>query len=458
LTDARTTDRSALTGDAALDATPRLFYGWIMVPIATLAMICTSPGQTFGVGVFRSHIEADLALSPSQVSAAYMVGTLVGALPLLFIGGLADRFGPRRIVTAVVVMLALGCAVVSQASGLFSLAVGFAMLRMFGQAALGTLAGVTLGMWFNRRLGLAHGVMTTGMAAAIFAVPSLEAELIAAVGWRQAYLLTGIAVAALMLPLLLFAYRNRPEDVGQQLDGLTREQRQRRAAEPPTAARDDSFRLPEAVRTRAFWLATPCFAFWALAMTAILFCSPAIFQSQGLGVEAATARVAMMTMAMGLTLMIFQIPAGLLADRVPLNLLLAGGTLLLVVAVALLRLEQSHAWVYPLGVVMGFAQAIVVAVGGTLWAKYYGRRHLGKIKGLVTKLFVAASAVGPILVDGAYERLGSYHLILTILMIAPLPLAVGSLFATQPPRPETAEADPTALNPDADADAERRAA
>lgn len=36
---------------------PRLFYGWYMVPVATMGMICTSPAQTYGVSAFKPYIQ-----------------------------------------------------------------------------------------------------------------------------------------------------------------------------------------------------------------------------------------------------------------------------------------------------------------------------------------------------------------------------------------------------------------
>jgi len=63
-----------------------------------------------------------------------------------------------------------------------------------------------------------------------------------------------------------------------------------------------------------------------------------------------------------------------------------------------------------------------MAVGGTLWVRYYGREHLGKIRGIVTTFGAGLSGFGPFLVDGLAQAFGSYRQILLALAIAPLPI------------------------------------
>lgn len=49
---------------------------------AVVTQVMTAPGQTVGVSVFVDHLVADLPVSRSGLSAAYLVGTAVGALSL----------------------------------------------------------------------------------------------------------------------------------------------------------------------------------------------------------------------------------------------------------------------------------------------------------------------------------------------------------------------------------------
>lgn len=426
----------------ASETSPRLFYGWIMLGITTLGLMCTAPGQSFGVSVFRPFIQDDLGLAKTDFSFAYLIATLLGATPLFAIGAIMDRYGPRRVIFVVVLALLAGCVVVSQAFNWWSLLLGLMMLRMFGQASLGMLSTTTLALWFDRKLGLVNGIMATGMAIAIAGIPTLSEQLIDFIGWRYSYIVLGLIAVSVMLPLLAIAFKNRPEDIGQYLDGDTpdlsqdtaTEQSQTTAATATRDSRADSWTLGQAMRTPAFWLAAVCFAFFALAITAFILCMGPVFESQGLTDDQAAQYTAEALLAMGITLMAGQLIAGRLADILPQRLMLTAGMAFLATAAFVLYLPGSHHYVLLMGVTMGLTQASVVAAGGTIWPRYYGRAHIGKIKGTVTKVFIAASALGPFILDSGFALTGSYKGVLIAFMLIPLVLGVGALFAVPPKR------------------------
>lgn len=417
-----------------------LFYGWMMVPVATAGIICTAPGQTFGISVFLPYVRDSLGLTRTQTAGAYALGTCLAAVAMTFVGMAMDRFGLRRTLSVVVVMLAAGCVAMSAASGMATLFLAFLLLRMFGQGSLGMLSGNTLAMWFHRRLGMAMGIMATGFAAAIALGPSFNYYLIQHLGWRSAYLVLGIIVLAIMGPLLLVVYRNQPEDVGQRVDGDALPDHDD-AAEHASSER--AFTLRQAMATRSYWIAALCTGLFAFSVTAMILCAPSIFESRGMSNDQAAARLAQMTFAMGMTLLGGQFIAGLLADRIPLNWMLAAGTAALGVAALILRRPDSAAWVISIGILLGVAQGMIVAVASTIWVRYYGRANLGRIRGTLTTVGVALSGAGPLLVDGLYEAVGSYRGVLLGLAIAPLPVAFAALFATRPPLPAPAATAPS---------------
>jgi cyanate permease len=44
-----------------------------------------------------------------------------------------------------------------------------------------------------------------------------------------------------------------------------------------------------------------------------------------------------------------------------------------------------------------------------LWADYYGREHLGSIRGIVTPFTLALAAIGPPIAGYVYDGTGSYN-------------------------------------------------
>ncbi|MDX1566133.1 MAG: MFS transporter, partial [Phycisphaeraceae bacterium] len=294
----------------------RFYYGWVMLPIATLAMIATSPAQTFGISAFNDSFRRAFDLSNSELSGAYMIGTLLAALPMSHIGGLADRHGLKRTMTVVIFLFGLACLAVTQVAGLITLLLAFMALRMLGQGALGLLSGNTLPYWFERRLGTVEGLRQFGMAGAIATVPAVLLWLVGTVGWRWAYAIVGLSLWAVMLPLMVF-FKNHPSEVGQRMDGLAEPSERDRDVLPVDATQ--AFDLSAARRTGAFWIVAGATAIWSMTFTAVTFNIVPMVTSRGL----AAADAGMLFFVFGITLAAAQLVGGLLADRMPLHLLLA---------------------------------------------------------------------------------------------------------------------------------------
>ncbi|MGB5565640.1 MAG: MFS transporter, partial [Acidimicrobiia bacterium] len=115
----------------------RHFIGWRIAVLATITGAMTGPGQTIGVSVFVDPMISGLDLTRSQVSVAYLIGTLVGAASLLPVGRWIDRVGSRRAMTWIGVAFGVGLVAMSGVRGFVTLAVGFTLIRWLGQGSLG---------------------------------------------------------------------------------------------------------------------------------------------------------------------------------------------------------------------------------------------------------------------------------------------------------------------------------
>ena len=104
------------------------FYGWIMIPIAMIVQIASSPGQTYGISVFNPYLREAMSLSQSELSGAYMLGTLLASLPMTYVGHIMDRYGLRRTLTVVVILFGLACGTMMQVKGLATLFLAFLYL------------------------------------------------------------------------------------------------------------------------------------------------------------------------------------------------------------------------------------------------------------------------------------------------------------------------------------------
>ncbi|MDP6778621.1 MAG: MFS transporter [Candidatus Latescibacteria bacterium] len=425
-------------GDRIASRIP-FFYGWLMLPVVTAIQVSTSPGQTYGVSVFNPHWRADLGLSHSELSGAYMLGTLLASLPMTYVGSLMDRYGSRKVLAAVVASFGLVCAGVSQVGGLVTLFVAFLLLRMLGQGAIGLLGMNTLAMWFNRRLGFASGISSLGFTAAMAAIPALNLWLIASYGWRLSYMILGATVWIVVLPVLGVLFRDRPEDVGQKPDGFPWDPRSEpgghdaagrgsREAGPVVEAGEAAFDLAGAMRTRAYWIVAAASAAWSMIVTGIMFHMVQLFLDSGLTEGDAAAAFTTIAISMAVS----RFAGGIMADRLPLNVLLtvalacsSGATVLLV--------RMSSFWsAQVFAAVRGASSGMMMAVSTTLWVRYYGRSHLGRIRGSLTTIGVAASSLGPFVMGYAHDVFGRFDEALWVFVAVFGVIAAFGLFATPP--------------------------
>ena len=90
------------------------------------------------------------------------------------------------------------------------------------------------------------------------------------------------------------------------------------------------------------------------------------------------------------------IAEGVLADRLRLEGLLAVGMLALSAALGLLYVADQPLDVHLAGMMLGISQGLYFGAAQPLWARYFGRAHLGKIRGVLMTIIVALSSMGPL--------------------------------------------------------------
>ena len=403
------------------------YYGWLMVPIAIIAQGVTGVGQTYGVSVFNPSLLEALGISLTALSGAYMVGTLLASLGQPWIGALMDRFGIRMATLGVVILLGAACLFFARVSSLPTLLIGFFLLRLLGQGGLSLLSGNIPAMWFKEKLGTVTGITSSGFSISMAIIPAFFLYLIKQVGWRSAYTWLGLLVWLIMIPLVLLLLRNGPEDVGQEMDGGNGNH----GLEQEEPEDDFSFTPQQARRTPAYWIAMVNIALWAMIITAIFFNLLSIFADLGISQEVAAATYTTYAAASLVT----QLVLGPTANKGPLQYLMMICMGVLAAGIAVLTFATTPLIAHGYAVLIGISTGLVSLVGGTLFARYYGIAHLGKLRGMVFTAQVAGSSLGPFITGLIYDLSGSFQISLWLFVAILVPAALISLKAVQPPKP-----------------------
>lgn len=422
-----------MTSVAAIAGRGGAFLGWRIVALATITAALTGPGQTIGVSVFVDPMIGALSLTRSEVSTAYLIGTLLGAAALLPVGRLIDKVGASRAMTLIGLALGLSLLAMSGVQGFVTLAIGFTLIRWLGQGSLQLVSTLSVTPWFERRRGFAFGIMTTATATLMALTPVFLGAAIGAYGWRTAWILAAVAIWLIVVPIARFGIIDRPSDVGQWPDGDRAPLPEDMQPEEPGRP---SLSRTEALRQPRFWVLSLVIAATSMLITALNFHQISILGAQGLSVTEAAA----MFLPQVLGAIAAGVLMGTLADRLAVSVLLAATMALLVISLVLAVYLQPGPMILLYAIVLGAAGGAGRPVVATVLPRWYGLANIGAIQGVSMVVGVAASASGPVALSLARDGLGGYGPAAWVFVVIPIAIGLAALAIREPELTERAPA------------------
>jgi MFS family permease len=229
----------------------RIHPAW-WVAVATFLSVVCAAGVRSMPGVLIEPLNSEFGWSLGTISVAISINLVLFGLTAPFAAALMERFGVRQVVTAALLLVAVGSGLTVFVSAPWQLVLTWGVIIGTGTGSMAlALVATVVGRWFVARRGLVSGLLTAASATGQLVFLPLIATLADRIGWRAAALAVAGA-ALLVVPFVLGLLRNRPSDLGLLPLGGT-------AADvlPPHrtgAARMAVGALTGAARTRPFWL------------------------------------------------------------------------------------------------------------------------------------------------------------------------------------------------------------
>ncbi|WP_017582134.1 MFS transporter [Nocardiopsis valliformis] len=146
----------------------------------------SSFGQTFFVSLFSADLRGEFELSHGQFGALFTAATLAAALVMTQVGRAVDLYGAHRVVPALMLMLALGAALMAVTFHVWVLFLALFILRLFGQGMMSHTSFTLTGRWFVRERGRATSVAALGLNTGEALLPLAVVAVLALAGWREA--------------------------------------------------------------------------------------------------------------------------------------------------------------------------------------------------------------------------------------------------------------------------------
>lgn len=415
-----------------------IFYGWWIVVIAMVAQFVSIGTQMFAAGVFLKPMTADLGWSRESFSAVQTLSSALGGIVGVFIGGMLDRRGPRPLMLAGGVVA--GACVLSTA--MVHSMWEYVLLRGVGQTlgvALcgGLVVNVTVSRWFVRRRGTAVALASLGISMGGVLMTPVLGWWVSAYGWRSGWVMLGVVVWVLILPSAMLIRRS-PEDMGLLPDGTSKAdaEAQQRAG-VGALVRERQWTRPEAVRTTALWLVIAGYGLGTLGLGAFILHVIPFLTDEGFSRGKAAFLLSLFSWASLISKFVW----GPMMDRIHARYLSALGFGTAGLALTVLPAATSSgstALVIVVLAIYGFGMGGTAPLQETVWASYFGRMHLGKIRAVAMPFSIVFGSAGPLLGGALYDRTGDYTASFA-LFAATLWVGAVLVMLARPPRPpETA--------------------
>jgi len=422
---------------AALSLSKRkFFYGWYIVGTGFLTNIASTFALASTLSIFLKPLTAELGISRGVFSLLRSGEGIIGALIAPFVGTLVDRHGGRWLIAIGTAIVAVGYLMLGHVETFTQ----FALVRLtfvtFGDALMGSMViNIVIAQWFLRRRGRAFAISSMGVGFAKVCMPIVAASLIVWFGWRQTWMVFGLVTLVLgVVPALLFIRRS-PEEMGLLPDGTEEpivsdhtRVRQNRAAADATTNQDLEWTRGEAMRTRTFWLLVITFGIASVGVTGLnLHVYPYVTD---LGHPPLVAATVMSVIA---SMQLFSPLAwGFFAEHVDVRIAAMLRFVIQGIGLGLAMLTPSLFCLYAGFFLYGIGLGGNMVLPEVLWANYFGRRSLGKVRGLGLLISQVMAAAGPPFFGFLFDITNGYGLSFAIFGCALFTSAVLSLMLRPP--------------------------
>ncbi len=382
------------------------FRGWNILAVTVLTQALALGGTTYVFSLYIIPVTEEFKASRFSMGIGMAIFLFAMAAYSPVVGRLLDKGNKRNIMALGCVLIAVGFALMSQATAIWQLGVLIALFVASGACMMGSLPSATLvANWFSKYRGRAMGITAMGTSLGGFIMPLVVAPLIDSLGWRGSFICVALAMLLIALPAVWLVVVNVPADLKQYPDGR---QIHDDVVEVVVAEQaEDDFRLMDLLKKLNFWsinlsIALPMFAGVLLSVHLVPFAAE-------MGISAVQAAyVLSIFAAAGI---VGKLIFGFMIDSLHTRNVL--WLVLVIEGVGWLTFMDSFSYSqFLLGVsIMGFGAGGGLPIMNSLIAECFGISIYGRIMGIAGVLMMSLIALPGPLGGWVYDQTNSYLLV-----------------------------------------------
>jgi predicted MFS family arabinose efflux permease len=379
--------------DISIDETSIRYDGWRIVAVCFLVATFGWGLGFYGQSVYVAELHRLHGWPASLISSATTFFYLFGALLVVFISEAIRIFGPRNCLLAGIFSLASAAVLLGRVTEPWQLYAANAVLAVgWAGTSLGVITN-TLGLWFDKKRGMAISLALNGASfGGVAGVPLLVAA-IGAFGFSGALASVAAVMLVSMVPIILMFVGQPPG----------------RGSRAPTSVASDA---PSATRIRAQAFRDVAFLTVSIAFALVLFAQVGFivhliaFLDPVVGRERAALAVALLTAMAVVGRVLFSTVIDRLNQRLASALSFASQA----VALAIIINSRSDIVLIAACALFGFSVGNLITLPSLIVQREFDPRSFGVLVSLITAINQVTYAFGPGVVGLLHDASGSYAL------------------------------------------------
>ena len=392
-------------------------FGLIIVGFSfiTLGLVY---GVQYSFSVFFVALLKEFGWSRSITAGAFSLCIIIHGIIGPFVGGMADRSGPKKVFLYGSLSLGIGLALCSLTQTWWGFYIFFGIITAIGMGSTGWVPSVIMiQRGFKEKVGLAVGIISSGIGIGILVYVPLIQYLIIQFGWRMAYRIMAISIPVIIISMAITCLK-RPLQAPSSYQ--TEMKVSHRITKDPLivdeAWTSTPWTLQQAIATRQFWLLGTSFLLGNLITQSIFTHQVAFFVDRGLNPLFASYIVGIV----GVVSVGGKILWGALSDRIGREITYAMGItcyIFGVMTLVVLNASPSSTLSYLFAFFFGMGYSVTAALPPLMTADLFGGYAFGGIFGSIMVFTGVGGAFGAWFAGFIYDVAGSYLPVFVILII-----------------------------------------
>lgn len=388
-------------------AKSKIHYAWWIL-VGLCLMVGLGKGALNNTaGLFISPVANDLGVGIGNLTLYLSISSIVTLVFLPIGGKMMAKYDTKALLIGAIILQAGAFAAFGFMKSVWGWYL-FSIPLAVGGVFITVIAGpVLINQWFKKSNGLALGIMGAAVGGLGAISQPVVGKLIASRGWEQSYVIVGVAVMIIAIPVILLLIRKSPSEKGLQPYGAAV------VTEDGTTEdlSEQGISMAIAKKSGAFYGLT-LFFFLITAIASFTIHIPTFLANKGYTIEFTGTLMGLYMIGVLLGALIL----GVLSDKIGAKTTAVFAMFLGSLAILTLLFFSKNATLLIIAaVVLGFTTASIGTLAPTLASTLFGSKDYSQIYAMSSIGLAVASIIALPAYGYVYDFTGNYTIVLWII-------------------------------------------